>query len=191
MNCLTRHSDFYDARYCTTLIHGDVNGPDFSAQVDEAWDAVGVPTTPTDFKQTGISAPDGVYRHFTINLRAGDTLTCSTSSWYGDADLYIRFGNYASTSAYNCRSWTSSSNEFCEVVATGTTTAYVAVYAYKEYAALALQCRITKPTAPPTPVCADYVNSKTTCEANRCVYTAAVTKGKNRSPASCTAPSAS
>ncbi len=49
----------------------------------------------------------------------------------GDADLYVRWGNWPETYAYNCRPYTSSSNETCDLtVPSGQTQAFVSIRGY-------------------------------------------------------------
>ncbi|WDE09133.1 pre-peptidase C-terminal domain-containing protein [Thalassomonas viridans] len=71
------------------------------------------------------------FRH-TIDVPAGtSTLTVTTSNGSGDADLYLRAGSQPTTSAYNCRSWTSSNNESCVIDNPTPGTWHVGVRAYR------------------------------------------------------------
>ncbi len=104
-NCLTPGSNFAVARWCTADVFGGIN----KDNVHLAWDAVGVPYDlpppiprfdPVPFKvgkyRTGTfakqSALIGELHQYTMPIREGSTISCSTKCKNGDADLFVRFG---------------------------------------------------------------------------------------------------
>lgn len=157
-DCMTPGSDFSGARYCTA----DVFGGSHSANVHDAWDAVGVPNNPPPppvdpveiFDATPLTGQDGttggsdeVQQYFLLGVAASETVTCTTSCNNGDADLYLRFGAEAEpnpSSANNeCGSYSSTSNESCTTgPAPSATTLYAAVHAYASYTNLTITCTI-------------------------------------------------
>ena len=71
------------------------------------------------------------FRH-TIEVPAGTaSLTVTTSSGSGDADLYLRSGSEPGTGSYDCRSWSSSNDESCVINNPTPGTWHVGVHAYR------------------------------------------------------------
>jgi len=154
IGCLTPNSNFAAARYCTA----DVFGGSDAAAVHAAWDAVGVPNSPpapsnppialTDGEPlSGQSGTTGNIQQYTLDVAAGESVTCTTSCNNGDADLYLRFGAEAEanpTSTVNeCGSYSSNSNESCTTgAASSADTLYGAVHAYSTYTDLTITCTI-------------------------------------------------
>jgi hypothetical protein len=152
VNCLTPNSNFAAARYCTA----DVFGGTHAAAVHAAWDAVRVPDNPPPPPNPPMVLTDGVplsgqdgitgnIQQYTLDVAAGDLVTCTTSCNNGDADLYLRFGAEAEvnpTSTNNeCGSYSSNSNESCTTgAAPSADTLYGAVHAYAAYTNLTITC---------------------------------------------------
>jgi len=152
VGCLTPSSNFAAARYCTA----DVFGGTHSKAVHDAWDAVGVPNNlpapPNDpiplTNSVPLSGQDGItgnIQQYTLDVAAGDSVTCTTSCNNGDADLYLRFGAEAEanpTSTNNeCGSYSSNSNESCTTgAAASADTLYAGVHAYATYTDLTITC---------------------------------------------------
>lgn len=170
-NCLTPSSNFVIARWCTADVFGGSN----KDNVHLAWDAVGVPTdlpppppAPTPFTVdssgtgtfTNQAASTGELHHYTMPIREGSTISCSTMGKYGDADLYIRFGTEVIPNPFSsvnaCASAGANSNESCTTLSrapSGGTMAYVGVHAYRGYSYLIVTCRenlVKQPTKEPT-----------------------------------------
>jgi vibriolysin len=148
--CLTPSSSFVSARYCTAEVYGGAN----AAAVHAAWDAVGVPSDPppsspiplTDgVAATGQSGATGAVQQYTLDVAAGDTVTCTTVCDNGDADLYLRFGAAAeadpNSTVNECGSYSSGSDESCVTGnAPSADTLYAAVHAFSAYTDLAITC---------------------------------------------------
>ncbi len=168
-NCLTPVSNFAVARWCTADVFGGIN----KANVHLAWDAVGVPYVlpppiphfdPIPFKvgkfRTGTftkqAASKGELHQYTMHIREGWTISCSTKGNNGDADLYVRFGlevpspNPPSTDDYACVSQEEDSNESCTTgpALSGGTIAYAGVFAYDSYTNLRVTCKEIRPRQP-------------------------------------------
>ena len=163
--CLTPSSNFAAARWCTADVFGGSN----KDNVHLGWDAVGVPNDPpppppaptpftVDSSGTGTftnqAATTGELHQYTMSLREGLTVTCSTVGSNGDADLYIRFGSAAIPNPYNpvnaCASAGATSNESCATggAPSGGTTVYAGIHAYESYTGLKVTCKENPP--PPT-----------------------------------------
>ena len=150
--CLTPSSNFAVARNCTADVHGGSN----AAAVHLAWDAVGVPDDPPPPPNPPIALSDGVslsgqdgiignIQQYTLDVDAGDSVTCTTSCNNGDADLYLRFGAEAEANPNStnneCGSYSSISNESCTTgAAANADTLYGAVHAFAGYTNLTIIC---------------------------------------------------
>jgi len=89
---------------------------------------------------TGLSASTGASLNYTMDVPAGATnLVFTTTGSDPDADLYVKFGSAPTRSSYDCRSWSSSSNETCNIGTAQAGTYYVMVYAYSSFTGLTLQ----------------------------------------------------
>ncbi|MFP3344766.1 PPC domain-containing protein, partial [Halomonas sp. SIMBA_159] len=82
------------------------------------------PGTPSDGKlengkvQSGLSGTSGSEQHYYIDVPAGRTLTVRTSGGTGDADLYVRFGQKATKSSWDCRPYRAGNSETCSITPT-------------------------------------------------------------------------
>lgn len=89
--------------------------------------------------RTGIAAATGEAVYFYMEVPAGATnLEFITQGDNGDADLYVSRGTIPTTSSYDCRSWSSSSNETCSFDTPEAGTWFVMVNAYAGYSDLSL-----------------------------------------------------
>lgn len=99
---------------------------------------------------TGLSASTGNQLTYTMTVPSGaSNLLFTTSGSNGDADLYVKFGSAPTTSSYDCRSWSSSSNESCSFATAQAGTYHVMVNAYSSYSGLSLVGSYDVDTTPP------------------------------------------
>lgn len=97
---------------------------------------------------TGLSGAAGSEIRYTMVVPSGATdLSFVTSSNDPDADLYVKFGSAPTTSSYDCRSWTSSSNETCDITTAQAGTYHVLVRGYSAYTGLSLTGSYTEPNS--------------------------------------------
>ncbi|MCB1584139.1 MAG: S8 family serine peptidase, partial [Xanthomonadales bacterium] len=94
---------------------------------------------------TGLSGGAGSELRYTMVVPSGATdLSFVTTGSDPDADLYVKFGSAPSTSSYDCRSWTSSSNETCDISNVQAGTYHVLVRGYSAYTGLNLTGSFTE-----------------------------------------------
>ncbi|WKE66367.1 endonuclease [Gallaecimonas kandeliae] len=85
--------------------------------------------------KTNLAASTGQSLSFYIDVtQAPVTITSSGGS--GDADLYVKAGSAPTTNDYDCRSISDTTNESCQVNATGRV--YVELYSYASYSGVSL-----------------------------------------------------
>ena len=84
----------------------------------------------TGLDEAGMLARGDETRFTTPTLPAGDYRFEITGS--GDADLYVRIGSEPSTRDYDCRPYSSSSNETCEVTLAAEAPIHVMVRGYRD-----------------------------------------------------------
>jgi hypothetical protein len=88
---------------------------------------------------TGLAATTGNQVDYMMDVPAGTTnLVFTTTGSNGDADLYVKFGSAPTTLSFDCRSWSGSSNETCNIDTAQVGTYYVMVYAYRSFTGLTL-----------------------------------------------------
>ena len=110
---------------------------------------------------SGLSGAAGDEKFYTLDVPAGATnLSFVTTGATGDADLYVRFGAAPTTTTYDCRPYTGSGNETCNISPAQTGTYHVMVRAYAAYSGLSLTGSYTvttnnAPTAFFTSSCTD------------------------------------
>lgn len=98
-----------------------------------------VPVLQNGVPVSGLSAEAGTPRMFRIPVPAGTTrLLVRTQGGNGDADLYLRFGSFASTSSYHCASTTPQSVEQCLIRQPTAGEWFVLVDAWSTYTDLTL-----------------------------------------------------
>jgi hypothetical protein len=104
---------------------------------------------------TGHAATTGNQLNFTMAVPAGATsLVFTTTGSDPDADLYVKFGSAPTTGSYDCRSWSSSSNETCNIGTAQAGTYHVMVNAYSSFTGLSVQGDYT-----PASSCGPYYDS--------------------------------
>jgi vibriolysin len=114
--------------------------------VSDAWHAVGVPlpppvTTPltNGVELSSLSGGTGNKKYYTLEVPAGQTdLKFGTGNGTGDVDLYVRYGSVPSTTAYDCRPYTSGNTESCSFTHPQAGTWHVMLHAYSSYSGLSL-----------------------------------------------------
>ncbi len=101
---------------------------------------------------TGLGTASGQWTYYTIDLPAGATnLNVSLAGNNGDADMYLRHGSQPTTSTFDCRSYTSNSNEDCTVGSPASGTWHIGIYAYSTYSGASLTASYTEPGSGCTP----------------------------------------
>jgi serine protease len=76
---------------------------------------------------------------YTMPVLAGHKVVFAISGGSGDADLYVKAGSAPTTSSYNCRPYTSTTNESCTFTPSTNTTYYIGVRAYASYSGVSLK----------------------------------------------------
>ncbi|MGH8029400.1 MAG: pre-peptidase C-terminal domain-containing protein [Arenimonas sp.] len=84
-------------------------------------------------------ATGGVSSNYTMTIAAGKTVTFAISGGTGDADMYVKAGSAPTSSAYDCRPYTSGNAESCSFTPSVNTTYYVNVRAYAAYPGVSLK----------------------------------------------------
>ena len=88
-------------------------------------------TNGTGFPKTGLSANAGTWLAYSFNVPAGSArLVVSITGGNGDADLYVRYGSAPTATLYDCRPYTSGSNETCTIDSPNAGTFHVSIHAY-------------------------------------------------------------
>ncbi len=91
---------------------------------------------------TGIAGASNSERSWIMNVPAGVsklTISTQTVDGTGDVDLYVRQGQAATASAYDCRPYTSTSNETCSFTAPASGQWYVMLRGYSAYSDVTLK----------------------------------------------------
>ena len=87
----------------------------------------------------GLGATTGNWVHYTMVVPAGATnLRFTTSGGSGDGDLYVRFGSQPTTSAYDCRPYSSGNAETCNIATAQAGTYHVSIRAYSTFSGVTL-----------------------------------------------------
>ncbi|HEX5872815.1 MAG TPA: fibronectin type III domain-containing protein, partial [Longimicrobium sp.] len=129
-----------------------VNGPagaqagvDVTVNVTDALSlVVGTP-------RTGQSGTLSSLKYYAVNVPAGATsLTIGTSGGTGDVDLYVRYGNVPTMSAFDCRPFMGGNVETCQVNAPLPGTYYVMLHGWSAYSGVTLAA--TSGGTPASPV---------------------------------------
>jgi vibriolysin len=86
-----------------------------------------------------LSGSSGSKKYYTLEVPAGQTsLSFVTSGGTGDVDLYVRFGSVPTSSAYDCRPYTSGNAETCSFTNPAAGTWYVMLNGYSSYSGASL-----------------------------------------------------
>ena len=91
-------------------------------------------TTPPGDSGTvnNITVAQGEWYHLSVDVPAGaGTFTATISGGTGDADIYLRKGAQPTTSAYDCRPYSSGNNETCTEASPGGSTMHIGVRGYR------------------------------------------------------------
>ncbi|MGQ4583687.1 M20/M25/M40 family metallo-hydrolase [Lysobacter sp. F60174L2] len=89
--------------------------------------------------KTGISGASKSNQYFTLVVPAGTTsLKFVTSGGNGDADLYVKFGSQPSTTSFDCKSETPTTNETCTINNVQAGTYHVLVHAWSAISGVSL-----------------------------------------------------
>ncbi len=99
--------------------------------------------------KTGLTgAADSSNNKFTFDVPANATnLKFVMSGGTGDADLYVKFGQEATTGTYDCRPWLSGNNEICSISNVQTGTYHVLVHGYSAFSGVSLTASYTEGSA--------------------------------------------
>lgn len=98
--------------------------------------------TVTGFTETNLFGSRLSWQYFTVDVAAGTaSLDVQMSGGIGDADLYVRFGNQPSTSAFLCRPYKSGNNEICSFNFPSAGTWYIGIYGYTDYSGVTLEVK--------------------------------------------------
>ncbi|MFT7581421.1 MAG: hypothetical protein ACI9MR_003097, partial [Myxococcota bacterium] len=73
---------------------------------------------------------EGEWTHYGPFEATADTTFTAAMTGTGDADLYVRIGAQPTTAAYDCRPYTSGSDEQCDIAVTETTIFFVSIQGY-------------------------------------------------------------
>ncbi|HHF2955694.1 TPA: M4 family metallopeptidase [Vibrio diabolicus] len=96
------------------------------------------------------SSSTGEWHCFTIDVPTNSSdFTVTTSGANGDADLYVKLGSEPSLTSYDCRSYSSNSNEACSITSPNEGTWHIGVYAYSSYSNLNVEASYVGQEAPP------------------------------------------
>jgi Zn-dependent metalloprotease len=88
---------------------------------------------------TGLEIATNHALRYTLDVPAGaSNLSFTISGGTGDADLYVKFGEEATDTVYDCRPYKSGNSEVCEFPAPSAGTYYVRVKAYSSYSGVTL-----------------------------------------------------
>jgi Zn-dependent metalloprotease len=152
---MTPGTTFAEARVATVTAATDLYGAGSSqvAQVGNAWAAVGVvppPSYQVIDTRTGLSGAAGSSTNYSYATNGATAMRFVIAGTTGDADLYVRFGSAPTTSAYDCRPYSSSSNETCEFNPAQSGTYYVMIQGYSTYSGLTLTVSAAGTSAPTT-----------------------------------------
>ena len=134
--------------------------PSVRESIADAWAAVGVavpePPPPTVALEkaipvTGVNGPPD--RTYALDVPAGATsVTFTLSGTNGDADLYGRFGSIPTTTSYEARSISATSNESITIPTNGRVGLYyIFVHAYSAYSNVTVTGNHNGPVPPPPP----------------------------------------
>lgn len=141
-------TNFAQARIGTAQAAQDLYGSDAKNAVEKTWCAVGVGSCPVDPSAittlvkgspvTGLSASSKNTLVYKMDVPSGaSNINFSIAGSNGDADLYVSRGVVPTTTTYDCKSESSSSNESCDMTG-GAGTYYVLVSAYSAFNNLSL-----------------------------------------------------
>jgi len=146
---MTASTNYTAARIATLNAAADLYGAGSPEQngVDAAWHAVNIPPPPpppptpltSGVPVNNISGSLGQVRYYSLDVPAGQvSVTFTIAGNSGDADLYVRFGDYPDAATFDCRPYTATSNETCSFTNPAAGKWYVMINAYSAYSGLTL-----------------------------------------------------
>lgn len=98
--------------------------------------------------------------NYVIDVPAGArNLSITTTQGSGDADLFVKAGSTVSKTNYDCRSWSSTSNESCSFATTTQGSYQILVHAYSAYANVNLTASYETGTVSNLPPTASFTSS--------------------------------
>ena len=99
-----------------------------------------------------IFAASGQFYRFYIDVPAGaSNLEIVTTGGTGDADLYVSAGSEPTRSSFDCRSWSSTSDESCTFATPDATRYHVYLYAFSTFESVSLMASYEGDNQPPVP----------------------------------------
>jgi len=94
-----------------------------------------------------VSGDTGSWTYYALTVPDEATnLSFSMSGGTGDADLYVRFGNAATATTYDCRPYKNGNAETCSFATPQIGTYYVAIHAYAAYSGVNFVAQYTLPS---------------------------------------------
>lgn len=112
--------------------------------------------------ETGLSGGTGSEVFYTLDVPAGaSNLQFQISGGSGDADLYVRYANQPTTSAFDCRPFLNGNNETCTFSAPAAGTWHVMIRGYQAYSGATLVGSFVDPSSGSAPCtnCTQYSGS--------------------------------
>jgi Zn-dependent metalloprotease len=162
---LTPSSGFPDARVATVNAAVDLFGAGSAqaVQAGNAWTAVGVAAPPNytviDTKPN-LSGATGASLNYSFATNGATAMKFVTSGGTGDSDIYVRFGAAPTLTTYDCRPYTSTTNETCEFNPAQSGTYYVMIQGYAAFSGVTLTTSAANAGGPSTETsCTDGIDN--------------------------------
>lgn len=112
---------------------------DANAAIDNILGSGSGGVDPVGWTETNLSASRRQWLDFTLDVPAGaSTLQVDMSGGTGDADLYLRYGSYPTTSQWDYRPYLSGNNESVTVNNPQAGTWYISIRAYSSFSGVTL-----------------------------------------------------
>ncbi|WP_444931030.1 S8 family peptidase [Microbulbifer sp. SSSA002] len=93
-----------------------------------------------DLEETNLSGSRNDWHHFAINVDSGASiLSAMSEDGTGDADLYVRFGQQPTRTAYDCRPYLWGNDESCTINNPAAGTWYISIRGYSAYSGVTLR----------------------------------------------------
>jgi len=97
------------------------------------------PALPESISQSGISGARNQFVNFEVFVPAGRSrLTVTINGGSGDADLYTRFGQNPTTTAYDCRPFRDGNSEVCTINNPRSGTHFIRLRGYRAFSGVTL-----------------------------------------------------
>ncbi|HEY0231139.1 MAG TPA: S8 family serine peptidase [Dokdonella sp.] len=126
--------------YVSLRAYASFSGVSLTGSYTAAGGGGGGTTLSNGVPVSGLAAASGNWTStYTLVVPAGaSNLTFVASGGSGDGDLYVRRGSEPTTTAYDCRPYTSGNNETCTFAAPTAGTYYVRIRAYATFSGVTL-----------------------------------------------------